>query len=114
MGEMATVVLPAGGRGDTVNLRASDTKSADIIAKVPVGSSITVVQDKGQWCEVIWNGRNGWMMSNYIEYSGQDGEEGSLSADQQKEIEKALKEIERLNSLILNQVDVIGMIVGRG
>ena len=103
----AKVVLPGGARGDTVNLRESASTSAKIIAKVPVGSTIQVEEDKGQWCKILYNGRPGYMMSNYIEYAGQEDETDTLTPEQHDMIEQALKEIEK-------QIDVIGSIIGRG
>lgn len=104
----AHVVLPSGASGSTVNLRKTDTTSGTIIAKVPVGSAVTVEVDLGQWCKVTYNGKTGYMMSNYIEYNGQSDEtDGLIGPEDLQKIDAALKEIER-------QIDAIGAIVGRG
>lgn len=103
----AIVVLPSGATGSTVNMRKSPSKSADIVCKVPVGSDIDVISDQGQWCEIDYGGRVGYMMSNYIEYDGQSGETETLTAEDQARIDQALKTIEE-------QVEIIGSITGRG
>lgn len=103
----ATVVLPQGANGNTVNLREGPSKDDQIIAKVPVGSEVQVAEDKGTWCKIIWNGKHGWMMSNYIEYAGQDGETDVLTAEDRDQINKALLEIEKA-------AETIGCIIGRG
>ena len=103
----ARVVLPAGATGSTVNMRKSASKSADIVCKVPVGAEIDVISDQGQWCEIDYDGRVGYMMSNYIEYDGQDGETETLTPENQERIDQALKTIEE-------QIEIIGSITGRG
>lgn len=103
----AKVVLPSGATGDTVNMRQKSEKSAPIVARVPVGSSVEVMIDQGNWCRIEWNGQQGWMMSNYLEYVGQDGESNSLTPDETERINTALKQIE-------DAVEIIGNIVGRG
>ena len=105
--EQATVVLPSGSSGSTVNLRQSNSQSAALVDRVPVGSVVTVLEDQGQWCRIQWNGKTGYMMSNYLEYDGQDGEAENLTQEQVGQINAALKQIEVA-------VDQIGSIVGRG
>lgn len=106
--QKATVVLPSGASGRTVNMRESASRSAKIVCQVPVGASVDVIQDNGEWCYIQYNGKTGYMMSNYLEYEGQDGESGDyLSPEEIAEIQKALKDIE-------NATETIGRIVGRG
>ena len=45
MGEKATVVLPSGAKGSTVNLRNVPSTSGDIIARIPVGTVVDVIED---------------------------------------------------------------------
>lgn len=106
-GNMARVVLPSGASGTTVNMRKDKTKTADIIARVPVGSEVRVVTDAGQWCYVGYGDKIGWMMANYIEYPDQGGECDDLSDADREAIEAALKAIE-------TATETIGSILGRG
>lgn len=105
----ATVVLPVGASGTTVNMRDSASKSAKLITRVPVGTVVDVTQDQGDWCEIYYDGQSGWMMSNYLEYEGQGGESGGdvITPEEKEKIEKALEEIER-------QIDTIRTALGRG
>lgn len=103
----ARVVLPAGATGNTVNMRKSPSRTADIVCKVPVGAEIDIIDDQGQWCEIAYDGKTGYMMSNYIEYEGQDGESETLTPEDQKRIDQAL-------TVMQEQIDIIGSIVGRG
>lgn len=104
----AHVVLPSGASGSTVNLRKSNTTVSTVIAKVPVGSRVEVETDFGQWCKIHWEGKTGYMMSNYLEYDDQSDEtDAGLSPEDHEKIEAALKEIER-------QIDAISAVIGRG
>jgi len=110
----ATVVLPTGASGPTVNMRAStamrDNKPIGVlIDRVPVGATVEVLSDVGQWCQIMYNGLTGWMMSNYLEYSGQGGESGGdvVTVAERLTIETALNEIEK-------QMEIIRETLGRG
>ena len=104
----AKVVLPSGASGTTVNMRAQASTTAKVVTRVPVGETVEVMSDLGTWCNVRWNGYSGWMMSNYLEYSGQGGESGdAISEGDLVKIRAALRQIE-------TATEIIGSIVGRG
>lgn len=103
----AKVVLPSGAKGDTVNLRREPSTSAPLVVRVPVGSTVTMEEDLGQWCRIIYGLKTGYMLSNYLEYVGQEDETDSLTAEQKEQIDSALKQIELATELI-------GSIIGRG
>ena len=110
----ATVVLPDGAEGNTVNMRKRMAKSSDLVARVPVGSRVIVTADKGAWCAITYDGKNGYMMSNYLEYDGQGGESGgsvTLTAEEYAAVNSALSKLEKAVS---EAVDLIGSIIGRG
>lgn len=100
-----TVVLPSGAKGNTVNLREKMDKNSGIVTRVPVGAVVTLLDDFGAWCFVRYENKTGYMMSNYLEYSGQDGE--SINQEQYDQINNALK-------IIQEQTELIGTIIGRG
>ena len=102
----ARVVLPAGRTGSTVNMRVSPSTADDIVKKVPVGAEITVLDDQGQWCKISYDGKTGYMMSNYVEYNGQS-DDNTLTDDEREQIETALRAID-------NASDLISSIIGRG
>lgn len=104
----ATVVLPTGASGTTVNMRDKPSRQGGIIAKVPVGSEVEILFDQGQWMQIEYNGKSGYMMSDYLEY-GQSGESGGdiLTEEEKDRIEAALKTIEQ-------QIEIIRSAVGRG
>lgn len=105
----ATVVLPSGTSGNSVNLREGPSTGQDIICRVPVGTTVEVIQDSGQWCEIGYSGKVGWMMANYLEYAGQAGESGGdvITDAERVTIDEALSKIEE-------QIEVIRSTLGRG
>ena len=110
MNETATVVLPAGAGGTTVNMRKKADQNAALVVRVPVGSSVIITEDLGKWCAITYDRYSGYMMSNYLEYDGQGGESDfavTLTAEEYERVDRALLAIEEA-------VDTIGSIVGRG
>ena len=110
MNETATVVLPAGAGGTTVNMRKKADQNAALVVRVPVGSSVIITEDLGKWCAITYDRYSGYMMSNYLEYDGQGGESSfavTLTAEEYERVDRALLAIEEA-------VDTIGSIVGRG
>ena len=110
MNETATVVLPAGAGGTTVNMRKKADQNAALVVRVPVGSSVIITEDLGKWCAITYDRYSGYMMSNYLEYDGQGGESDfavTLTAEEYERVDRALLAIEEA-------VDAIGSIVGRG
>ncbi len=104
----AYVVLPSGASGSTVNLRKSASTSAQLIARVPIRSKVEVEENQGQWSKIEYEGYSGWMMSEYLDFTGgTDGTEITIRPEDAATIDRALKEIEK-------QIDVIGAIIGRG
>ena len=65
MEKTATVVAQS---GSNVNMRAGASTSALLIERVPIGSKVTILEDHGEWCKIMYNIKTGWMMSNYLDY----------------------------------------------
>lgn len=114
--ELAKVVLPSGASGSTVNMRQQPSKSSKIVDQVPVGNTITVLEDQGQWCKVAYDGRTGWMMSNYLEYLDQDGQPDTDTGGYYA-VTLTAEQVEMINAALTtaqNMIDSIGSIIGRG
>ena len=56
--------------GSTVNLRQSPSKSARIMARVKLGTVITITKPGEVWAAVTWNGFNGYMMAEFLDVIG--------------------------------------------
>lgn len=54
--------------GTTVNLRK--TPGGDLLTRVPVGETVTVTETRGEWSRIAYSNREGWMMSRFLDASG--------------------------------------------
>ncbi|MBO5502643.1 MAG: SH3 domain-containing protein [Clostridia bacterium] len=70
----AIVTAPSGG---TVRLRRMPTTDSETLAKVPVGSRVTVNEEASGWAQIEYNGTIGYMMSQYLAAVEVPGEEPS-------------------------------------
>lgn len=53
------------------NLRSSPAKGKNIVATIPKGSSVTVVENNGEWLKVRVNSKEGYIKSNLVSTSQQ-------------------------------------------
>lgn len=67
-GNAATVTLASGS--GSVNLRASASTSAQVLAQLPHGTVVTALRNDGAWCRVYVNGMYGYIMSSYLTFGG--------------------------------------------
>jgi uncharacterized protein YraI len=49
-----------------LNLRSAPTTASRVIATMPEGSTVEVIECRGSWCEVEWRGRIGWASRNFL------------------------------------------------
>ena len=52
-----------------MNLRKEANLKSGLVDRVAVGTEVLVMQDKGEWMEILKGSKQGWMMSNYLEYT---------------------------------------------
>ena len=68
--KMQGKVIAASGK--TVRLRTSSSTKAAVVAEVPVGSEVEVLDATGsEWCKVVTGGLVGWMMRKFIQVIGE-------------------------------------------
>lgn len=67
-GNAATVTLASGS--GSVNLRASASTSAQVLAQLPHGTVVTALRNDGAWCRVYVNGTYGYIMTSYLTFGG--------------------------------------------
>jgi uncharacterized protein YraI len=53
-----------------VNLRSGPGTDAEVITTIPAGTVVRVKECTGEWCEVTWNGRDGFAVARNL---GMDG-----------------------------------------
>lgn len=68
--------------GSNVNMRVGPAKTAQLIAKVPVGEIVTVNSNNGEWAQIEYDGRTGYMMSMYL----QSGDMPAVNVSRAEEI----------------------------
>ena len=111
----AKVVLPSGKSGRTVNMREKASTSSGIVKQVPVGSTVDLYEDLGQWCRIGYGGQTGYMMSDYLEYGQQDETGGAdLTPEEMTQIDVCLTSIQQAVKSIDKWAEQIGSIIGRG
>ena len=52
--------------GKPVNLRKTASKDAPLVDKIPVGESVQIVGESGDWYKLKVNGMTGWMMKEFV------------------------------------------------
>ncbi len=78
-GSATATVSTSDGTG-SVNLRASASTGAQVLAQIPSGTQVTVSSDDGSWCVVSYQGMTGYVMSVYISYTGDSLDPGADGA----------------------------------
>ena len=73
----ATATVGTSDGSGSVNLRASASTGAQVLAQIPSGTQVTVSSDDGSWCVVSYQGMTGYVMSAYISYTGDSLEPGA-------------------------------------
>lgn len=56
--------------GTSVNMRKAP--GGALLDRVPVGSTVNVQERGAEWCKIYWNGKTGYMMSQYLTFNGGD------------------------------------------
>lgn len=59
----ATVNVPSKG---PLNMRESDSKSADLVMRIPHGSRVDIVEKGDTWTKIRYDGKIGYVMSDYL------------------------------------------------
>ncbi len=56
--------------GGSLNLRRRASGSADVIATIPFGASLTVTSRGAAWCAVYYDGLTGYVMTQFLRFPG--------------------------------------------
>lgn len=103
--KLATVVAQS---GSTVNVRASANKNSVVLFKVPIGSTVTITNDLGEWCKIKYEGKTGYMMSNYLDYNCM-GDDTSDDSPVNIDMEKLVKVYNDVFNAYIELGDILGM-----
>lgn len=58
--------------GKTVNMRSTASKSASIVAQIPVGTIVDVYEKASEWCKIGYKGKTGYMMTQFLIFDGEE------------------------------------------
>ena len=56
--------------GNPVRMRKAPTTASETIVKVPKGAQVEVVENAEGWSTILWNGKRGYMMSEFLRVVG--------------------------------------------
>ncbi len=66
--QVQTTVIKKAKATDVVNIRSSDSETADKLDKAQIGQEFTVLEQKGNgWSKVEYNGKEAYIKSDYLE-----------------------------------------------
>ncbi len=52
--------------GGPVNLRRRASTKTSLMARMPVGSKVTVISSGSVWTRVLYDGKDGWVMTKFL------------------------------------------------
>jgi len=64
--------------GSPLNFRTKKSTKADLVARVPEitnGARVKVLRDDGDWCKISYNGYNGYVLSEFLNFANTVKEE---------------------------------------
>lgn len=56
--------------GNSVRMRKAPTTASETIMKVPKGAQVEVTESADGWSTILWNGKRGYMMSEFLRLVG--------------------------------------------
>ena len=80
----------------TVNVRSKPSTSSPLLFSVPFGSVVTIYSTDGDWSQIAYGGRNGWMMSKFLA----NQEQLAVPADVRNSLNKINIEMENIFNII--------------
>lgn len=63
--------------GGGLNLRAAPSTAARLFVQIPDGTIVNVIEKSGAWSKTTYRGYTGWVMSKYLTFAGNDGDNGT-------------------------------------
>ena len=79
--------------GNPVRMRKAPTTASETIVKVPKGALVEVVERTDEWSTILWNGKRGYMMSEFLRVVGMAPAEDDTSFE--------AKVLARLDTILL-------------
>ena len=61
-----TTMYVRSSNGGPVNLRRRASTKTSLMARMPVGSKVTVISSGSVWTRVMYDGKDGWVMTKFL------------------------------------------------
>ena len=74
--------------GLSVNMRAKPNTSGALIMRVPNGAKVEIIGSSGDWDEIKYSGKTGWMMAKFLVSGDTAIPDGDTVTVDRKELEK--------------------------
>lgn len=58
----------------SLNMRKTASKNGSLIAQIPRGASVAIIEKGTDWCKVTYNGETGYVMTQYLSSAAPSGE----------------------------------------
>lgn len=97
---IATVVAES---GSTVNMRSRASTSGAVIRRISIGEHVTVNDHGAEWCEIMYQGDHGYMMTKFLSFE-EDSNEITVKKDDVKKVYDILGEC--LKQVIVDKANV--------
>ncbi|NLX82342.1 MAG: SH3 domain-containing protein [Clostridiales bacterium] len=55
----------------TLNFRSTPSEGRNILRQIPAGEALILIKRGTEWCEVIYNGQQGFVMTSFLRFSGE-------------------------------------------
>lgn len=68
----AIVTKPAGAKGSTVRMRQKP--DGKVLANIPFGTEVEVLDNQGEWMKISFDGQTGWMMSEFLSLTNSESD----------------------------------------
>lgn len=68
--DVIQIAVVYSGDGNPVKMRSTPSTDKPYIAKVPAGAQVEVLEQAEEWSTIRWNGKRGYMMSEYLRVIG--------------------------------------------
>ena len=85
---MSTKAIVQSQDGNPVKLRKDPSTKNAYLAKVPSGTEVDVLASAQGWATVEWNGKHGYMMSQFLVMQGEDTDEKTEETTQTHTIDE--------------------------
>lgn len=88
---MDKAIIAGGDTSAPIRMRKAGSTGASVIAEIPQGSEVEILEGGGAWNRVLWNGKEGYVMSKFITAVG--ASTGNMIQVPEKELEQIYDKI---------------------